>query len=158
MKPMDHIAWSVGWVAITSARLEAVIGFIIVKVLGEDRSDEFLGRSWSYVYEDAKEAYRALHAAATERGDDKAAQVCANFTDLLHKANQAMQERHHVLHATWTANLDVITRDGASTALRRRGVRDQREWSLDELLNLVHNINDLHQRSLNELERLVAAD
>jgi hypothetical protein len=32
------------------------------------------------------------------------------------------------------------------------------EWSLDEFCKLVNHINDLHQRSLAELARLVAAD
>lgn len=158
MKPMDHIAMRVGWVAITAARLETVIGVIVVKLLGADRSDELLGRSWSYVYDDAKKAYRTLHAAVTERGDNDAAEACANFTELLHEANKAMTQRHHVLHAVWTADPDVITRDGASFAFRRRGVRDGNEWSLDELWKLVDHVNDLHQRSLAELARLVTAD
>ena len=63
-----------------------------------------------------------------------------------------------MLHAVWTADPDVITRDGASFAFRRRGVRDENEWSLDELWKLVDHINDLHQQSLAELARLVTAD
>lgn len=44
LKPMDHIAARVGWVAITAARLETVVGLILVKVHGEEREGELLGR------------------------------------------------------------------------------------------------------------------
>jgi hypothetical protein len=49
---------------------------IVAERLGNDRSDELLGRSWSYVYDDAKRAYRELRAAATETGDTHAAEAC----------------------------------------------------------------------------------
>lgn len=155
---MDHIAARVGWVAITAARLETVIGMIVVQLLGNDRSEELRGRSWSYVYDDAKKAYRELRAAATESGDTQAVEAWASFTDLLHEANKAMAQRHYVLHAVWTADADVITKDGASFAFRRHGVRDENEWSLDDLWKLAEHINDLHQRSLVELARLVTPE
>lgn len=152
---MDRIAIGVGWVAITAARLETVIGIIVVQVLGHERSDELLGRSWSYVYDDAKKAYRELQVTAVMRGDHDAAEACATFTMLLHEANEAMKQRHHVLHATWTADSDVVTRDGASFAFRRHGVRDEKEWSVEELWELVEHINDLHQGTIAELGRLI---
>ena len=115
MKPMDHIAMCVGWVAITAARLETVVGVITVQVLGHERSDELLGRAWSYIYDDAKKAYRDLHSKAVQIGDNISADACAAFTTLLHEANQAMNQRHQValavaengdgvLHSVWTAN------------------------------------------------------
>ncbi|MDT4926681.1 MAG: hypothetical protein QOG01_4394 [Pseudonocardiales bacterium] len=155
LKPMDRIATCVGWVAITAARLETVIGVIVAHLLDEEGSAELLGRSWSRVYEDAKKVYRDLVASALHAGDDVSAEACESFTRLLHDANNAMTRRHHVLHATWTANRDVVTRDGASFAFRRHGAHDQKEWSLSELWELVEHINDLHQRTLSELARLV---
>ena len=68
-----------------------------------------------------------------------------------------MKQRHRVLHSVWTANSDVVTRDGASFSFRRRGQRDENEWSLEELWGLVEHINDLHQRTLAELSRLINA-
>jgi hypothetical protein len=116
LKPMDRIATCVGWVAITAARLETVIGVIVAYLLDEEGSAELLGRSWSRVYEDAKKVYRDLVASALHAGDDVSAEACESFTRLLHDANNAMTQRHHVLYATWTANRDVVTRDGASFA------------------------------------------
>jgi hypothetical protein len=66
-----------------------------------------------------------------------------------------MTQRHHVLHAVWTADADVITKDGASFAFRRHGVGDENQWSFEDLWKLAEHINDLHQRSLAELARLV---
>lgn len=63
-----------------------------------------------------------------------------------------------MLHAVWTADPDIIERVGVSFAFRRLGARDQNDWSLDELWRLVGHINDLHQRSLAELARLITAD
>lgn len=157
MKPMDRIAVCLGWVAITAARLETVVGLITVQVLGEDRGDELLGRSWAYVYDDAKKAYRDLHTRAVRTGNNLSADASAAFTTLLHEANEAMKQRHSVLHSVWTANSDVVTRDGASFSFRRRGKRDESEWSLEELWDLVEHINDLHQRALTELGRLITA-
>jgi hypothetical protein len=57
---MDQIAVRVGWVAITAARLETVVGLILVTVLGEEREAELLGRRWSDTYEDAKRTYSRM--------------------------------------------------------------------------------------------------
>jgi hypothetical protein len=58
------------------------------------------------------------------------------------------------LHAVWTAESDVVTRDGASLAVRTRGRRDGKDWTLYELWELASHINDLHQAALGELARV----
>jgi hypothetical protein len=132
-------------VAIPAARLETVIGLILVTVLGEDREAEPLGRRWSDRYEGAERAYSRLKAEAAARADDAAA-ACERFAQALGQANLLMQRRHHVLHAVWTADPAVVRLDGASTAFRSRGRRDGADWSLDDLWKLASDLNDLSSR------------
>jgi hypothetical protein len=157
LKPMDHIAARVGWVAITAARMETVIGIILVKLHGEEREVELLGRRWRDTYEDAKRTYARLKDDAAVRGDGDDAAACERFADALSRANLLMQRRHHVLHAVWTADPEVVRLDGASTAFRSRGRRDGADWSLDDLWKLANDLNDLHQEALAELARQVGA-
>jgi hypothetical protein len=154
---MDQIAVRVGWVAITAARLETVVGLILVTVLGEEREAELLGRRWSDTYEDAKRTYSRMKADAAARGDDDDAAACERFAHALGRANLLMQRRHHVLHAIWTADPDIVTLDGASTAFRSRGRRDGADWSLADLWKLANDLNDLHQEALAELARQIGA-
>lgn len=157
LKPMDQIAARVGWVAITAARLETVIGLILT-VLGEERDAELIGRRWSDTYEDAKRTYSRLKDDAAARGDDADAAACERFAHALGRANLLMQRRHHVLHAVWTADPEVVRLDGASTAFRSRGRRDGADWSLDDLWKLAIDLNDLHQEALGELERQIGGN
>ena len=154
---MDQIAVRVGWVAITAARLETVIGLILVKVLGEEREAELLGRRWSDTYEDAKRTYSRLKADAAARGDNADAAACERFVQALGQANLLMQRRHHVLHAVWTADPEAVRLEGASTAFRSRGRREEVDWSLDALWKLASDLNDLHQEALAELARQIGA-
>jgi hypothetical protein len=157
LKPMDHIAARVGWVAITAARLETVIGVILVKLHGDEREAELLGRRWRDTYEDAKRTYAGLRDGAAASGDDEDAAACDRFADALGRANLLMQRRHHVLHAVWTADPEVVRLDGASTAFRSRGRRDGADWSLDDLWKLASDLNELHQQALAELARQIGA-
>lgn len=150
---MDHIAVRVGWVAITAARLETVIGLILVKVHGNERESELLGRRWRDTYEDAKRTYARLKDDAVARGDVDDAAACERFVEELGRANLLMQRRHHVLHAVWTADPEVVRLYGASTAFRSRGRRDESDWSLEDLWRLASDINDVHQMALVELAR-----
>jgi hypothetical protein len=99
LKPMDQIAIRVGWVAITAARLETVIGLILVKVFGEEREAELLGRRWSDTYDAAKRTYSRMKDDAAAHDDDADAAACERFGRALDRANVLMQRRHHVLHA-----------------------------------------------------------
>jgi hypothetical protein len=101
--------------------------------------------------------YSRMKADAAARGDDDDAAACERFAHALGRANLLMQRRHHVLHAIWTADPDVVTLDGASTAFRSRGQRDGADWSLADLWNLANDLNDLHQEALAELARQIGA-
>lgn len=138
---MDHIALWVGWTAIAASRLEHTIAIIVVaRTGGRERVDDVMGRSWSRTYDDAKKLYRQLGTG--QDGDMEAA--ASTFTVTLHRANAAMSERHHVLHSLWTANDDVATLDGVSTAYRLHGEQQERQWTFDDIRDLAFRMNDLH--------------
>lgn len=65
-----------------------------------------------------------------------------------------MTKRHHVLHALWTANADVVELDGASSGFRRHGVTEEHHWTFEELLELAFELNELHQMALVEVARI----
>jgi hypothetical protein len=151
MKPMDEIALRLGWIAITAARLEHTVGIIVAsRTGGGDRVADVMGRRWSDVYGEAKKLYRDL---ATQAGQGGAA-AFDGFYRLLIRANDAMTKRHHVLHALWTANADVVELDGASSGFRRHGVTEERHWTFEVLLALATELNDLHQLALGEVARI----
>ena len=104
------------------------------------------------VYGDAKKLYRNLGASASRSRDN--ATAFDEFYGLLIRANDAITKRHHVLHALWTANADVVELDGASSGFRRRGVTEEHHWMLEDLLALAIELNELHQLALAELAHI----
>ena len=113
------------------------MALLLVARAGEKpRFDEVMGGRWSDTYRELKSLYPEASGHP--------------FREVLLGARDAMKARNHVLHAVWTANEDVVTRDGASTGFRN-GVVGERHWTIAEIHALAVRVNDLHQATLMEI-------